>query len=396
MRLHLEVFRALRHRNFNLFFQGQLLSLVGTWMQKVALVWLVYRLTDSPVQLGLMTFCSQFPTFALAPLGGVLADRWDRRRLLIGLQILMLAQAAALTALTFSGDVQVWHLYFLSLVLAVASAFEIPARQAFLKDMVGREDLTNAIALNSSMFNSARIAGPAAAGLLVAWAGEGWCFAVNTLSYLAVILCLVLMTPGENRGKPAEGPLLEGFRYAWRTPGVRRLLGLLAVASLLGSPYHSLLPVFAGDPEELGLMMSAAGAGALLGAITLARRRRIGGLRTLVARACAGLGVSLMLFAAFPTAWLLIPVGASMVLMMASTNTVLQSTVPDAVRGRVLSLYLMVIMGLSPLGALVAGALAARAGAPMAVALGGAACLGAAAWQGRRRVRQLGSSRPQD
>jgi len=379
------VFRALRHRNFNLFFQGQLLSLVGTWMQKVALVWLVYRLTDSPVQLGLMAFCNQFPTFALAPLGGVLADRWDRRRWLLVLQTLMLFQAAALTALTFSGDVQVWHLYFLSLVLAVASAFEIPARQAFLKDMVGREDLTNAIALNSSMFNGARIAGPAVAGLLVAWAGEGWCFALNTLSYLAVILCLVCMTPGENRGKPSEGPLMEGFRYAWRTAGVRRLLGLLSVASLLGTPYHSLLPIFAGDPEELGMMMSAGGVGALLGAMSLARRRRLGGLRSLVARACGTLGLSLMLFAAFPTAWLLIPVGASMVLMMASTNTVLQSTVPDEVRGRVLSLYLMVIMGLSPLGALAAGALAAQAGAPVAVALGGAACLAAAAWQGRRR-----------
>ncbi len=384
MRFSTSVFRALRHRNFGLFFQGQLLSLVGTWMQKVALVWLVYRLTDSPVQLGLMTFCSQFPTFALAPLGGMLADRYDRRTTLLVLQTLMLAQAAALTALTFSGDVQVWHLYVLSLVLAVASAFEIPVRQSFLKDMVGREDLTNAIALNSSMFNGARIVGPAAAGLLVAYAGEGWCFALNTLSYLAVILCLVLMTPAENASKPSTGPLLEGFRYAVRNAGVRRLFWLLSVASLLGMPYHSLLPIFAGSPEELGWMMSAAGAGALVGAIVLARRTRLGGLRSLVLRSCATLGVSLLAFAAFPTALLLVPVGASMVLMLASTNTLLQSTVPDEVRGRVLSLYLMVVMGLSPLGALGAGALAAQAGAPTAVALGGAACVGAAFWQGRR------------
>jgi MFS family permease len=383
--------RSLKHRNFRLFVSGQAISLVGTWMQNVAQSWLVYRLTGSALLLGWIGFLSQAPVFLLAPLGGMVADRSVRHRLVIATQTAQMILAFALAALTLGGTVRVWHVGVLAALGGMVSAFDLPARQSFLVEMVGREDLANAIALNSTLFNGARAVGPAVAGVVVAAIGEGWCFLVNGLSFLAVIagLCLMSLPPRRARaetGSPRRD-LIEGMRFAWRSAPIRSLLLLVGAVSLFGAPYTILMPVFAartapGGPRTLGVLMGAVGIGAIAGAVSLAMRLSVRGLGRWAARAAAGLGAALVLFAASRWLWLsapvLVVVGFTMMVQMAAVNTLLQSMVPDLLRGRVMALYAMMNMGMTPFGALLLGALAHGAGAGPAVAAGGAACLVAA------------------
>jgi len=387
--------RALKHRNFQLFFGGQLISVTGTWMQTVALSWLVYRLTGSTLLLGTVGFASQIPILLVAPLGGAMADRHNRQRIVIGTQTASMVLAFLLAALTLTGRVQVWHILVLATLLGVANAFDVPARQAFLVDMVGREDLMNAIALNSTTFNGARIVGPAVAGILVAMIGEGWCFFANAVSYVAVIVGLVTMQVRRPAQKPPSGSplahILEGFRFVRHARPIRAILLLLALISLAAMPYTVLMPVFAdrilhGGARGLGILMSATGVGALLAALTLASRTGVRGLGRWVAYSCGGFGAALALFAVSRSFWLstalLVPVGFCMMLQMASSNTLIQSMVPDHLRGRVMSVYSMMFMGMAPFGALMGGALAHRLGAPLTVAVGAATSMGGAVWFG--------------
>jgi MFS family permease len=398
--------RALRSRHYRLFVAGQLISLVGTWMQMVAQSWLVYRLTGSAALLGLLGFAGQIPVFVLAPLGGVIADRLNRHRILVATQTSMMVLAAALAGLTLSGNVQVWHLFALSALLGIANAFDIPARQAFVIEMVEREDLMNAIALNSSMVNGARIVGPAIAGVVVATVGEGWCFLVNALSYVAVIGALRLMRlkprPLPASQTSAWASIVEGFVYSWRTAPVRALLLLLGLVSLMGMPYSVLMPIFAdrilgGGPDAYGLLMSASGLGALAGAATLTVRRQIHGLGRWVAVSATGFGVSLVAFAFSRSLWLsaalIVPAGFCMMVEMAASNTLIQSMIPDRLRGRVMAVYSMMFMGMAPLGALMAGALAAPLGAPATVAAGGAVCIAGGLLFGARLPKMRGPVR---
>ncbi len=392
--------RALRHRNFQLFFAGQLISLVGTWMQTVAQSWLVYRMTGSALLLGMVGFASQIPVFIMAPVGGIVADRRNRQRIVIATQTASMILAAVLALLTLSGRVQVWQIMVLAAGLGVVNAFDIPARQAFLIDMVGREDLMNAIALNSSMFNGARIIGPAIAGILVASIGEGWCFFANSVSYIAVIVGLLLMRitrPARlaSHGSPLEN-ILEGFEFARSTGPIRAILLLLGLVSFVGMPYVVLMPIFAdqilhGGAGGLGILMCATGVGALLGAASLAARVGVKGLGKLIAICAGGFGASLILFSFSKVFWLstvfLVPVGFSMMVQMASSNTLIQSMTPDHLRGRIMSVYSMMFMGLAPFGALSAGALAHRLGAPLTVGLGGVACIAGAIFFGTHLPR---------
>jgi MFS family permease len=388
--------RALQHRNFQLFFSGQLISLVGTWMQSIAEAWLVYRLTGSPALLGVAGFMSQFPVFLVAPLGGIVADRRNRQRVVVATQASSMILALTLATLTLSGVVRVWQIFTLGALLGVVNAFDIPARQSFLVDMVGKEDLMNAIALNSSMFNAARIVGPAIAGILVAKIGEGWCFFANGVSYIAVIIGLLMMNvqrPG--RLAAAASPLahlLEGFRFVRRTAPIRALLLLLGLVSLVAMPYTVLMPIFAdrilhGGARGLGILMGATGVGALLGALTLASRTGVRGLGRWVAISCGGFGLSLVLFSLSRTFWLssalLLPVGFCMMLQMSSSNTLIQAMVPDDLRGRVMAVYSMMFMGMAPMGALLGGSIADRIGAPLTVAIGAVAAMAGAVWFGQ-------------
>ena len=384
--------RALRHRNFQLFFSGQLISLIGTWMQSVAQSWLVYRLTGSALLLGSVGFASQVPVFLFAPLGGIAADRYNRRHIVIATQIASMSLASVLAALTLLHKVQVWQIFVLASCLGVVNAFDIPGRQSFLVDMVGKDDLMNAIALNSSMFNGARVIGPAIAGILVAKIGEGYCFLGNAVSYIAVIVGLLLMRVHSPARASMASPLehmMEGFRFVNRTAPIRALLLLLGLVSLVGMPYVVLMPIFAdqilhGGAKGLGILMGATGVGALLGALTLAFRSGVKGLGRLVAWCCAGFGASLAVFALSHVFWvsvvLLLPVGYCMMLQMACSNTLIQVMVPDALRGRVMAVYSMMFMGMAPIGALLGGALADRLGAQVTVAIGGVASVVGACW----------------
>jgi MFS family permease len=386
--------RALRHRNFQLFFSGQLISLIGTWMQSVAQSWLVYRMTGSALLLGSVGFASQVPVFLFSPLGGIAADRFNRRYVVIATQVASMLLAFVLAALTLLGKIQVWHVFVLASLLGVVNAFDIPGRQSFLVDMVGKDDLMNAIALNSSMFNGARVIGPAVAGILVARIGEGWCFFANAVSYIAVIVGLGLMRVQSPRRAAMASPfehMMEGFRFVNGTAPIRTLLLLLGLVSLVGMPYAVLMPIFAdqilhGGARGLGILMGAAGVGALLGALTLAFRQGVKGLGRWVAWCCAGFGASLMVFALSHKFWisvgLLLPVGYFVMLQMSSSNTLIQVMVPDALRGRVMAVYSMMFMGMAPIGALFGGALAEHLGAPVTVAIGGVACLVGACWFG--------------
>ena len=398
--------RALRHRNFQLFFSGQLISLIGTWMQTVAQSWLVYKMTGSGLLLGSVGFASQIPVFLFAPLGGITADRSNRQKVVIATQTASMILALVLAFLTLTHRVTVRDIFVLAALLGVVNAFDIPGRQAFLVDMVGREDLMNAIALNSSMFNGARTVGPAVAGILVARFGEGYCFLANGLSYVAVIIGLLMMRVHAPARASHASPLehiVEGFQFVSRTAPIRALLLLLGLVSVTGMPYVVLMPIFAdrilhrGGQElalligshdlgavRLGILSGAAGVGALLGALTLAVRTGLKGLGTWVSVCCAGFGISLILFAFSTSFWLsvalLLPVGYFIMLQMASSNTLIQAMVPDALRGRAMAVYSMMFMGMAPIGSLLSGALSDRLGAPWTVAIGGLVSVFGAWW----------------
>jgi MFS family permease len=385
--------RALRSRNYRLFFFGQGVSLVGTWMQRVALSWLVYRLTGSEALLGIVAFAGQIPTFLLAPFAGVLADRWNVHRAIVATQALALVQALVLATLTLTGTIAPWHIVVLSIVLGLINAFDIPLRQTFVVEMVERpEDLPNAIALNSFLVNGARLVGPSVAGLLIALVGEAICFLLNGLSYVPVILALLAMTVVPKRKPPPRshvlGGLAEGFSYAFGFPPIRAVLLLLAVVSLVGMPYAVLLPVFAkdilhGGSNTFGFLMGASGLGAITGAVFLAGRRSVVGLGGTMARAAIVFGAGLVAFALSRWMWLSLALmaitGFGMMLQMASCNTVLQTIVDDDKRGRVMSMYTMAFMGAAPFGSLLAGFVAQNIGAPIALMIGGSICVAAAA-----------------
>ena len=384
--------RALRHRNYQLFFGGQLISLTGTWMQQIAQSWLVYRITQSAALLGLVTFAGQIPVFLFAPIAGAVADRVSRHRIVVLTQTAAMVLAFILAALTLSGAIRVWHLFVLTTLLGIVNAFDVPARQAFMVDMVGRDDLMNAIALNSSMVNGARVVGPAIAGGVVTTVGEGWCFFINGVSYIAVIIGLLLMRLEHVRrvtrsGGSALADIADGFRFVGRTAPVRALLILLGVVSVTAMPYLVLMPVFAdeilhGGAAALGLLTGASGVGALAGALSLAVRRGFKGLGTWVAVSTFGFGIALALFAWSRMFWLsaalLVPVGAMMMVQMAASNTLIQAMVPDHLRGRVMAVYSMMFMGMAPFGALLAGWMAGRIGAPRTVTIGAAVSIVAA------------------
>jgi MFS family permease len=384
---------ALGHRNYRLFFAGQLVSLVGTWTQSVAQTWLVYRLTGSPLWLGILTFCQQAPVFFLATIGGSIADRYPRRRVLVATQTAAMMLAFALATLTLTGTVRVTQLLVLAALLGVVNAVDIPTRQSFVIEMVGRDHLMNALALNSSMVHGARILGPAIAGFAIKAFGEGWCFFVNGVSFIAVISGLLAMRdlpPPAARvpGESAVRRVLDGFRFVARDERVRALLVLFAVTATAGMPYSTLMPIFAsrvfhGDARTLGWLMGAAGIGALLGAFALASRRAIRGAFGWIGLACGAFGVALVLFAWSRTLWLsiaiLVPLGAANMILMSATNTLLQTMTPDALRGRVIAIWAMIVMGFAPFGSLMAGSLATALGPSRTLVIGGTVCMCAAA-----------------
>ena len=383
------IFRALSHRNYRLFFGGQGISLIGTWMQQIAMSWLVYRLTDSALLLGIVGFTSRIPTFLLASLAGVLADRWNRHRVLVITQTLSMIQAMILAILVLTGTIAVWHIIFLSLLLGFINALDILTRQSFVVDMIEkREDLGNAIALNSSMVNGARLIGPSVAGMLIATLGEGMCFLLNGLSFIAVILALLAMkiTPKDREtqsSKVFQG-LKEGFSYAFGFAPIRSVLLLLGLVSLMGMPFAVLMPIFAekilrGGPQALGFLLGATGVGAIAGSIYLASRRSVLGLGRIIVISSNLFGIGLIGFSLSRLFWLsllmMLLIGFGMMVEMASSNTVLQTIVEEDKRGRIMSFYTMAFMGMVPFGSLLAGTLANNIGAPNTVMIGGVACI---------------------
>jgi len=379
-----QAFRALRYRNYRLFFIGQGISLIGTWMQMVALGWLIQRLTGSAMQLGVLGFSNRIPTAVIAPFAGVLVDRVDRRRLVILCQVLAMVQALVLAALTLAGAVQVWQVFALSAGLGIVVAIEIPARQAFFVDLVeDRDDLGNAIALNSSLFNSARLVGPAIAGALIAVSNEGFCFLLNGLSYIAVVAGLYLIrVPPREREASARGlgqTIREGVRSALGFEPILTLLLFVLVIGLCGMPYSVVMPTFVAevlrsDSHGYGLIMSGGGLGALLGAIFLAQRSTVRGLGPIIVKAAGCFVVGATLCSLTHELWVavaLMPlIGGGLTVMMASVNTILQSVCDDDKRGRIMSLYVLFSMGTFPVGCLIAGAVSDRWGVPVALRAG--------------------------
>ncbi len=381
--------RALRYRNYRLFFGGQGISLIGTWMQQVAMSWLVYRLTNSAVMLGVVSFASQIPTFVLTPFGGLLADRASRHRILLVTQTLAMLQAFTLAILVLTHTIEVWHIIILGIFVGCINAFDIPTRQSFLLDMIEkREDLSNAIALNSSMFNAARLIGPSIAGAVIAVAGEGVCFLLNGLSFLAVLGALLAMKIQPQKIEPKTANPLQGLRegiaYAFGFSPIRSILLLVALASVAGVPYIALMPIFSrdilhGGSHTQGFLMSAVGLGALTGALFLASRINVRGLGKIIAFSAGLFGAGLIVFSFSRVLWLsllaMMITGFGMMVQMASSNTVLQTLADDDKRGRVISLYATAFIGMAPLGALLAGFVARQIGAPMTLAIGGLFCI---------------------
>ena len=386
------IFRSLSHRNYRLFFGGQGISLIGTWMQQIAINWLVYRLTGSALLLGVVGFTGRIPTFVFSPLAGVLVDRWSRHRVLVVTQVLSMIQALILAYLVLTDKIVVWHIISLSIGLGLINALDTPARQAFVVDMIERrEDLGNAIALNSSMNNGARLVGPSFAGLLIAAVGEGVCFLINGLSFVAVIASLLAMKltvrKMETQNPHVLEKLREGFSYAFGFAPIRAVLLLVGLISLMGMPYTTLMPIFArdilhGGPQTLGFLLGAVGVGALIGGFYLASRKSVLGLGRIIVIASIFFGIGLISFS-FSRAFLLslalmVVVGFGMMLTLASSNTVLQTLVEEDKRGRVMSFYTMAVMGTVPFGSLLAGTLAHTIGAPQTVLIGGLCCLAGA------------------
>lgn len=390
----LQIGRALRHRNYRLFFSGQSVSLVGTWITRIATSWLVYRLTGSAFLLGLVGFCGQIPTLVMAPIAGVLVDRWNRHRILVVTQVLSMLQSLALAVLALAGIITVAEILVLQIAQGMINAFDTPARQAFVIEMVeDRRDLPNAIALNSSMVTGSRIIGPTIGGVLIAAFGEGWCFMVDAISYLAVIASLLAMrvARAERIAEPTgiADELRDGFQYVSRFLPARTVLLLLALVATMGMPYMVLMPAVAsgvlhGGPHTLGFLMTASGVGALVGAIYLASRSTVLGLGRAIGIATAVMGAALVAFALSHSLWLsllILPVvGGGFMVETASTNTILQTLVDERLRGRVMAFYAMAFLGTAPIGSLFAGLLAARIGVPDTILLGGIACIGGAIW----------------
>ena len=386
------IFRTLASRNYRLFFTGQSISLIGTWMQRVAMSWLVYRLTSSEFLLGLVSFLGLIPVFVLSPFGGVMADRFHRLHLLIATQVLAMLQALLLALLVATGHIRIGHVMVLATFLGIINAFDTPIRQAFTVEMVEKkEDLANAIALNSAIFNSARLLGPTIAGLLIAAFGEGFCFMLNGISYLAVIAALLLMKIPPAMKKAKKQKLIkgfkEGFSYSFGFAPIRAVLFLLLAVSILGMPYMVLMPVFAKDilhkgSHTFGFLMGATGGGALCGAIYLAQRKTVAGLERVIPLATGLFSLGLIGFALSRQEWLSLPllliVGFGLMVQMASSNTILQTIVDDDKRGRVMSFYVMCVMGSMPVGSLLAGLVADRLGTPETLLIGGVCCLASA------------------
>jgi MFS family permease len=382
------LWRSLRHRNYRLYLTGQLVSVCGTWMQQVALSWLVYRLTGSATLLGIVGFASQIPILILGPLGGVINDRYSTHRVAVWTQCAALAQALLLAFLALTGWIQPVHIILLGIALGVVYAFDMPARQALVHRLVDTEDLANAVALNSSMINAARIVGPALAGLVVARFGEGICFVINATSYVATIVALLKMKfavpPRRNATVTSiSRSLIEGYQYTMATTPIRDLLILLGVVGVMGMPYMTLMPVFAAQvhgsgADTLGIMFGAVGLGALTGALFLAQRKNIIGLGRVIVFATLGFGVGLVCFTVSQMFWLslllLVGVGYGWMVLIAASNTVLQTLADNQMRGRVMSLFSMMLVGMAPFGSLLAGWAADQVGAPMVVAIGGGFC----------------------
>jgi len=400
--------RALRHRNYRLFFLGQGISLIGTWLTRFATLWMVYRLTGSGKLLGAVAFAGQAPSFLLSPVAGVLVDRWNRHKTIVVMQVLAALQSAALALFAFTGWMQVWHLMVLGAVQGVINAFDMPARQSFLGQMIeDRADLPNAIALNSSMVNGARLLGPVFAATLVGLFGEGWCFAIDAISYIAVIASLLMMTvparPTRARGGQVFAEMRAGWRYVVGLPAVRTTMLLLAATSVLGGAYTTLLPMIAGDsldggPGAFGVLMAAAGFGALVGALYLASRETITGLPAVIGYATTSLGVGLVGLWWAPSTLVALPFafacGLGFMVQMASTNTIIQTVVDSDKLGRVMSLYGAAFFGGMPIGALIQGTLADAIG-PQRTLLGCGIAILSAATAYRFVMPHLGTAQPE-
>lgn len=402
------IFRSLQYRNYRLFFSGQSLSLIGTWIQRIAVPWLVYRLTGSAFLLGFVGFAGQIPTFLLAPFAGVLTDRWNRYHILIITQVLSMLQALALALLYFTNTIEVWNVLLLSIVQGCINAFDTPARQSFLVEMVeNKNDLANAIALNSSMFNGARLVGPSIAGVLIASLGEGACFLINGISYIFVVISLLLMKikPHIKRNKDTNilRELKEGFAYTFGFPPIKSLILLLALISLMGIPYSVLIPVFAkdvfhGGSHTFGFLMAASGIGALIGAAYLASRKTVVGLEKIIPLAAVVFGLGLIAFSlsrSLPLSIILMIItGMGMLLQTACSNTILQTIADNDKRGRVMSFYTMAFMGTAPFGSLMAGSLASLIGAPGTLIFGGITCVAGALVFAKKLPRFIELVRP--
>ena len=400
--------RALRHRNYRLFFIGQTVSLIGSWVTRVATGWLVYRLTGSELLLGVVAFASQIPLLLLAPFGGVVGDRSSRRRILVVTQAMSALQSLALAVLVFTDQVTVVYLIALQVVQGVINAFDTPTRQAFVFEMVeDPDDLPNAIALNSSMFNASRIIGPTVAGLLIAAVGEAWCFLLDSVSYIAVICSLLAMRIVAKERPARESHMIDelrvGVRYAFGFPPVSALLVQVALVSVMGMPYAVLMPVFAakvlgGGPNTLGLLMTASATGALLGTVYLASRRSVLGLGRVIVVATTMLSIGLMAFSFSSTlavSMAVLPlVGAGMMLQSAAANTVLQTVVDESLRGRVMAFYTMAVLGTQPIGSLLAGMLAEHIGAQRTIFVGALVCLAGGLFFASRRKELADHIRP--
>ena len=386
--------RALRHRNFRLFFGGQSISLIGTWMTRIATSWLVYRLTNSALLLGTVSFAGQIPTFLLAPFAGVIVDRIDRRKVLVWTQTLAMVQSLALAWLTLSNRITIAEVLALSAMQGIINAFDMPGRQSFMVQMVeNRDDLSNAIAINSSMVNMARLVGPSLAGLLIAVTNEGWCFLVDGVSYIAVIASLLIMRVARSEEQPARTSMLtqlrEGWTYVAGFVPIRSILSLFALLSLMGWPFMVLMPVFAakvlhGGPHTLGFLMGAVGVGSLISALSLVVRRSVRGLTKMIPIAAIIFGIGLIGFGFSQTQWLSLPLmlitGFGMMQGLTASNTIIQTLVDERMRGRVMSYYTMAFVGMAPFGSLLAGALAHAIGAPRTVIVSGVACIIGAVW----------------
>jgi len=389
--------RALQYPNYRLFFGGQIVSLIGSWITLTATSWLVYRLTGSAMILGVVGFAGQFPGFIMGPFAGAFVDRWDRHKLLMGTQTVSMLQSFALAALTLTGRITVPAVIALNAVQGVVNAFDMPARQAFLVNMItDKEDLANAIALNSSMFNAARLIGPSIAGVIIAASSEGWCFLIDGFSFFAVLLALAMMRDIRQVHPRQDASVLvqfkEGLRYVLEFRPIRSLMALVASVSLLAVPFSVLMPIFANDvlgggPHTLGFLMTSVGCGALCGALWLAARKSVVGLGRVIFYAGLLFSGGLAMFSFSRMLWLsmigLVVVGFGMMVEVASCNTVIQTIVDDEKRGRVMSFYTMCFLGTAPFGSLLAGTLSARIGAPHTVLVCSLSCAAAAAWYSR-------------